>query len=96
MAKMHNVDPVMARRHHCPIGIDREYMDCKDCPYRRIVFIQIEDNHNKRVSGKASLSFNIVRKPVGFIDINVQTGEIINMKEVEKATAWGDVPTPAI
>jgi len=96
MAKMHNVDPVMARRHHCPIGIDREYMDCKDCPYRRIVFVEIENNHNKRVSGKASLSFNIVRKPVGFIDINVQTGEIINMKEVEKATAWGDVPTPAI
>jgi hypothetical protein len=34
--------------------------------------------------------------PVGFIDINTQTGEIINAKKVEKATAWRDVPTPSI
>jgi len=42
------------------------------------------------------LAFNITRMPVGFVDINTQTGEIINAKQVEKSTAWKDVPTPAI
>lgn len=96
MAKMHNVDPAIARRHHCPIGIDEENLDCKHCPYRRVIFVQADKNYGKHFSGKEFLSFNIVRTPVGFIDINVQTGEIVNMKEVEKTSAWQDVPTPAI
>ena len=33
---------------------------------------------------------------VCFIDINSQTGQIIDVKQVGKATAWRDVPTPAI
>jgi len=96
MAKMHNVDPVFARRHHCPIGINKENLDCKVCSYRRVIFVQVDNNRGKHISGKGLLSFNTTREPVGFIDINVETGEIVSMKEVEKSTAWKDVPTPAI
>ena len=46
--------------------------------------------------GGKLFSFDTIRTPVGFIDINAQTGEIVNIKLVEKATAWKDVPTPAI
>ena len=92
MAKMHGVDPKMARRHHCPIGINDANMDCANCLYRRIIFVQL----NHKLSGKDVLSFNAVRTPVGFIDINVKTGEIVNMKEVKNTSAWKDVPTPSI
>ena len=34
VARMHGVDPAIARRHHCPLGIDDEGMDCGACPYR--------------------------------------------------------------
>jgi len=34
MAKMHNVDPAVARRHHCPLGINDSNLTCETCPYR--------------------------------------------------------------
>ena len=34
--------------------------------------------------------------PFESIDINAHTGEIVNITKVGKATAWKDVPTPAI
>lgn len=95
MAKMHNVNPLMARRHHCPIGVNQDKLDCNACPFRRVIFVGA-NNNGRHLSGKELLSFNIVRKPAGFIDINVRTGEIVNMKKVGMASAWQDVPTPAI
>ncbi|HTY24706.1 MAG TPA: isoprenylcysteine carboxylmethyltransferase family protein [Desulfomonilaceae bacterium] len=96
MAKMHNVDPNIARRHHCPLGIDDQNIKCGDCPYRRVIIVEIEDGQKSPVSGADVLGFNMNRIPAGFVDINTQTGEIINSKEVQKSTAWKDVPTPAI
>ncbi len=96
MAKMHNVDPSMARRHHCPLGINNENMNCNDCDYRRVIFVEVDNSAKERLSGKELFSFNTTRVPVGFIDINTKTGEIINKKMVEQKTAWSDVPTPAI
>jgi protein-S-isoprenylcysteine O-methyltransferase Ste14 len=96
MAKSGNIDPAMARRHHCPLGINDQNMDCNNCEYRRVVFVEVDNPSNRHMSGKQLFAFNTTRVPVGFIDINSKTGEIINKKRVESKTAWSDVPTPAI
>ncbi len=97
MAQMHNADPAMARRHHCPLAINDLAFQCENCPYRRIIFVEIDHDDNKeRRSKEGLLSFDTRRAPVCLIDINVLTGDIINIKKVGKATAWRDVPTPAI
>jgi protein-S-isoprenylcysteine O-methyltransferase Ste14 len=96
MAKMRHVDPVMARRHHCPLGINNQNIDCNDCKYRRVIFVEVDNPSKKRMSGKELFAFNTKRIPVGFIDIDTKTGEIINKKRVDSKTAWRDVPTPAI
>jgi uncharacterized membrane protein len=96
MAKMHTVEPAMARRHHCPLAINDPAFQCETCPFRRIIFLEIEHKDKMHLSKANLLSFDAIRVPVCFIDINVQTGEVINVKRVEKATAWRDVPTPSI
>ena len=96
MAKMHGVDPVFARRHHCPIGIDEPKLSCESCPYRRLIFIEIDHKGSYRISSQELLSFGVSRIPVGFIDINTSTGEVVHVKTVGKGTAWKDVPTPVI
>ena len=96
MAKMHNVDPSVARRHHCPIEINDPGLDCQTCPYRRVIIDEVENDYGKHISGSRLLSFGTVRTPVYSIDLNTETGEIINMVPVEKATAWADVPTPSL
>jgi protein-S-isoprenylcysteine O-methyltransferase Ste14 len=96
MAQMHDVDPAIARRHHCPLGIDDPDMVCVDCDYRRIVFVKVDRASHERIAGRQVFAFDTTRVPSGFIDINRRTGEIINMKSVEAKTAWSDVPTPAI
>ena len=96
MAKMHHVDPVFARRHHCPIGIDNPSLDCNTCPYRRLIIDEVAHGNAGRMSGNDVLSFDTIRVPVYSVDINTETGEIVNIIPVEKATAWADVPTPSI
>jgi len=95
MAAMRGVDPRMARRHHCPLGVNDQKLACESCPYKRIIFLEA-DGMNGHLSKEQLLSLDVVRVPVGFIDINTQTGEIINAMKVERATAWKDVPTPSI
>ena len=96
MAAMHNADPPMARRHHCPLAVNDAAIQCESCPFRRIVFVEVDHERKGHLSRANLLSFDVTRTPVGFIDINTRTGEIINAKQVGKATAWKDVPTPAI
>jgi len=96
MAKMHNVDPAIARRHHCPLGINDPSLDCNNCPYRRVIIDEVSNRGGRHLSGKGLLSFDTERVPVAFIDINTKTGEIVNIKVVKNKTAWAGVPTPAI
>ncbi len=96
MAAMHNADPAMARRHHCPLAVNDAALQCQTCPFRRIILLEVDHDGKGRLSKEELFSFEVTRIPVCFIDINTQTGEIINVKQVEKATAWKDVPTPAI
>ncbi len=96
MAKMRHVDPAMARRHHCPLGMNNQNMDCNHCEYRRVIFVEVDSPSNHHMSGKELFAFNTKRIPVGFIDIDTKTGKIINKKPVDSKTAWRNVPTPAI
>jgi hypothetical protein len=96
MAKMRGGDPAMARRHHCPLGINDQNMDCNNCEYRRIVFVEVDNPSGSHISGKELFAFNTRRIPVGFIDMNTKSGKIIKKIQVESKTAWSDVPTPAI
>jgi len=86
----------MARRHHCPLGINNKKMDCNNCEYRRVIFVEVDNPSKNHMSGKMLFGFDTRRIPVGFIDINTKTGEIINKKRVDSKTAWSNVPTPAI
>jgi protein-S-isoprenylcysteine O-methyltransferase Ste14 len=96
MAKMHNVDPSVARRHHCPLEINDPALDCQTCTYRRVIIDEVENDSGKRISGSRLLAFGTVRTPVYSIDLDTETGEVINIVPVEKATAWANVPTPSL
>jgi hypothetical protein len=61
-----------------------------------VIFVEVDNLSNSRLSGKELFAFNTKRMPVGFIDIDTKTGQIINAKRVGSKTAWGGVPTPAI
>ncbi|HVO68359.1 MAG TPA: isoprenylcysteine carboxylmethyltransferase family protein [Syntrophales bacterium] len=96
MAKIHNVDPSIARRHHCPLGINDMSMDCNTCSYRRVIIDEVQNETGKRLSGSDLFSFGTIRTPRYAIDLNTDTGAIVNIVAVEKATAWANVPTPSI
>jgi protein-S-isoprenylcysteine O-methyltransferase Ste14 len=96
MAAMHGVDPAVARRHHCPLEIDRPELACDSCPYRRVILVEIDHSQKGHVSGSSLLAAGMVRTPVGYIDLEVATGKIVHIRPVAKGTAWKDVPTPKI
>ena len=97
MAAIHRADPLMARRHHCPISVNDPNLQCDTCPMRRIIFLRIENNENVHHLSRTELfSLDAKRLPICFMDVNTRTGEIVNMESVGAATAWVDVPTPAI
>ena len=96
MAKMHGVDPAMARRHHCPVGIDDPSLDCASCPYRRVIVVQVSAANRAGTSGLGCFSIWAHRTPVCYVDIDTRTGEIVTVQPVGESTAWKDVPTPVI
>jgi protein-S-isoprenylcysteine O-methyltransferase Ste14 len=96
MAKMHNVDPTFARRHHCPVGIDDPNLDCKNCPYRRVIIVEVDHTSGGHISGSDLFAFDTTRTPVEAIDLNTRTQQIVKVTAVRKSTAWENVPTPAI
>ncbi|MGO9138268.1 MAG: methyltransferase family protein [Syntrophales bacterium] len=96
MAKIRNVDPNIARRHHCPLEINDPAMDCNTCSYRRVIIDEVQNNSGNHLSGSALFSFGTIRTPRYAIDLNTVTGAIVSIVAVEKATAWANVPTPSI
>ena len=96
MAAMKGVDPKVARRHHCPVGIDQADLDCDTCPYRRVILLEVEPAPGPHPSGEELLAGKTTRTPVGFIDLDAQTGKVIKATKVAKGSAWKDVPTPEI
>ncbi len=95
MALINHVDPAVARRHHCPLGINDQSLNCNACPYRRVIFTEIQNIDTNHIQGKQLMSFNTIKTPSFYADIDTRTGEIVNLKIVKKSTAWENVPTPA-
>ena len=96
MAAMHHVDPGLARRHHCPVGLDQPRMDCQTCPVKTVILLEVVNPAGSSDWSHHILGLGTVRKPVGFIDLDAATGKIINVREVSQGTAWKSVPTPDI
>ncbi len=96
MAAMHGVDPQVARRHHCPLAIDQPDLECDACSYRRVILVEIASEAGRPLSGSDLLAGGVTRTPVGFVDLDAQTGKIIQSSRVVKSHAWKDVPTPEI
>jgi protein-S-isoprenylcysteine O-methyltransferase Ste14 len=96
MAAMHQVDPEVARRHHCPLGLDHPEMTCDSCVYRRLIVVEIGPTPGPRASGPALLSLGLSRTPVGFVDLDTTSGQALKVSRVKDKTAWRDVPTPEI
>jgi len=96
MAAEHQVDPAVARRRHCPVSINQAEMDCDTCSYRRVIMLEVEPAPGKHLSGEKLLAGNTTRTPVGFIDLDADTGKLLKATKVAKGTAWKDVPTPEI
>ncbi len=71
-------------------------MDCNTCSYRRVIIDEVQNENGKHLSGRALFSFGTMRTPRYSIDLNTDTGAIVNIVVVEKATAWANVPTPSI
>ena len=96
MAAVHGADPKVARRHHCPLGIDQADLRCEACPYRRVILVEMASSAGEPLSGSALLAGGVTRTPVGFVDLDAQSGKIVKAARVAKGTAWRDVPTPEI
>jgi protein-S-isoprenylcysteine O-methyltransferase Ste14 len=96
MAAMQGVDPKVARRHHCPVGLDQAGMDCATCTIRRVILIEVTPAPGTAPYGENLLATGATRTPVGFIDLDTQNGTILHAQTVTKGTAWKDVPTPDI
>jgi protein-S-isoprenylcysteine O-methyltransferase Ste14 len=96
MAAMHGVDPAVARRHHCPVGLNQAGMDCDTCTIRRVILVEVTPASANPGSGASLLAGNVTRTPVGFIDLDTKDGRIIHVRPVAKSHAWKNVPTPEI
>jgi hypothetical protein len=58
--------------------------------------VEIDGTSKGSHHGVGVFALDATRTPVGYLDINTQTGEIITCKKVGASTAWKDVPTPEI
>jgi protein-S-isoprenylcysteine O-methyltransferase Ste14 len=96
MAAMHGADPKAARRHHCPVGLNQPKMDCATCPIRRVIVVKVTPSTGQATNGANLFAAGASRTPVGYIDLNTATGQIIQARPVGQSTAWKDVPTPEI
>jgi protein-S-isoprenylcysteine O-methyltransferase Ste14 len=96
MAAMHHVDPGLARRRHCPLQVDQPELACDTCPYRRVIWVEVDRGQTWPLLGMDGLSLGVTRHPVGFLDIDTLDGALLAAQPVKPATAWKDVPTPEI
>ena len=96
MAAEHQIDPAVARRRHCPVEINQADKACDTCSYRRVILLEVAPSQGKHLSVQELLAGKTTRTPVGFIDLDADTGKLLKATKVAKGTAWKDVPTPEI
>jgi hypothetical protein len=76
------------------LGINDPNLECSNCPYRRVVLVQEEKKEGKILSNRCLFALNTGRTAVGYLDLDVLSGRIIEAARVYGKTAWEDVPTP--
>jgi len=66
-----------------------------NCPLlsRRIIFLEIHTGHPTTVLVD-DFAINSSRTPWFFIDANIHTGTVLQIKDTPHGTGWGNVPTP--
>jgi protein-S-isoprenylcysteine O-methyltransferase Ste14 len=94
LAAMHGVAAQVARRHHCPLEINDPGRDCATCSYRRVILVKIDQGQGTGSLRHDLFSLTASRTPVCFIDLDTRDGKILQVRGVNKGSAWKDVPTP--
>ena len=59
---------------------------------KRLIFLSIEETDVKKPADLFSI--NALRVPQFFVDVNVHTPAILEVKELSHGSGWGTVPTP--
>ena len=79
---------LMAAMHHEPVGRNNPAMS------RRIIFMEISASRSALKSPDDDFGINIKRTPLFLLDVNLHTGEVLQVKETPTGSGWGTVPTP--
>jgi protein-S-isoprenylcysteine O-methyltransferase Ste14 len=79
---------LMAGMHHETDGHDNPAMS------RRIIFLEISAGRPELKSPYDDFGINIKRTPLFFVDVNLHTGEVLQVQETPPGSGWGSVPTP--
>ena len=53
---------------------DIAYLDCNRCTFRRVTRVKIYHHESGHVSGSSLFAWDMVRRPVGYIDLDTKTG----------------------
>jgi len=61
---------------------------------RRVIFIEVSEDHHEITSPFGDFDINIVRTPLFFVDVHLHTGEILQVRDTPAGSGWGTVPTP--
>lgn len=61
---------------------------------RRVIFIEVSEDHHEITSPFDDFDINIVRTPLFFVDVHLHTGEILRIQDTPAGSGWGTVPTP--
>jgi len=79
---------------HSAMGAHNFSMHDSPAMKRRIIFIEVSENHHELTSPFDDFDINILRTPLFFADVHLHTGEILQVKNTPAGSGWGTVPTP--
>ena len=79
---------------HAAMGAHNLSMHDSPAMKRRIIFIEVSEDHHEITSPLDDFDINILRTPLFFVDIHLHTGEILQVQNTPAGSGWGTVPTP--
>jgi hypothetical protein len=80
-----------AMMHHATVGVGA----AASPTVRRIIFLRVANSFDGSASQPSSLfALGAVRAPQFFIDVDMHTLTLLEVRELGPGTGWGRVPTP--
>jgi hypothetical protein len=61
---------------------------------RRVIFVEVRGNGSPLASQYDDFRINAKREPLFFVDVHLQTADILQVRDTPTGTDWGTVPTP--